>query len=58
MQLTEDKIIEIFYLADEFCQEFDKTVSKRALGNEPKKKAQNDAKRGDHHYGIVPLRVF
>ena len=38
MQLTEDKIIEIFYLADEFCQEFDKTVSKRALGNEPKKK--------------------
>ena len=38
MQLTGDKIIEIFYLADEFCQEFDKTVSKRSLGNEPKKK--------------------
>ena len=38
MQLTDDKIIEIFYLADEFCQEFDKTVSKRCIGNEPKKK--------------------
>lgn len=38
MQLTDDKIIEIFYLADEFCQEFDKTVSKRSIGNEPKKK--------------------
>ena len=38
MQLTVDKIIEIFYLADEFCQEFDKTVSKRSIGNEPKKK--------------------
>jgi len=38
MRLTDDKIIEIFYLADEFCQEFDKTVSKRSIGNEPKKK--------------------
>ena len=34
MRLTDDKIIEIFYLADEFCQEFDKTVSKRCIGNE------------------------
>ena len=38
MCLIEDKIIEIFYLADEFCQEFDKTVSNHSLGNEPKKK--------------------
>jgi len=38
MYLSEDKIIEIFYLADEFCQEFDKTVSNHSLGNEPKKK--------------------
>ena len=38
MRLTDDKIIEIFYQADEFCQEFDKTVSKRCIGNEPKKK--------------------
>lgn len=38
MYLSEDKIIEIFYLADEFCQEFDKTVSNRSIGNEPKKK--------------------
>lgn len=34
MRLTDNKIIEIFYLADEFCQEFDKTVSKRCIGNE------------------------
>lgn len=40
MQLTEDKIIEIFYLANKFCQEFDKTISKRKIGNEPKKKPQ------------------
>lgn len=36
MQLTEAKITEIFYLADEFCQEFDKTISKHSLGNKPK----------------------
>ncbi len=38
MQLTEAKIIEIFYLADEFCQEFDKNVSKHRLENKPKRK--------------------
>lgn len=38
MQLTEAKITEIFYLADEFCQEFDKTISKHSLGNKPKRK--------------------
>ena len=38
MQLTKDKITEIFYLADEFCQQFYKTVSKHQLGNKPKRK--------------------
>lgn len=37
MYLSEDKIIEIFYLADEFCQEFEKTVSNHSLGNELRK---------------------
>jgi hypothetical protein len=40
MYLSEDKITEIFYLADEFCIEFDKNVSKHALGNSPKRKPQ------------------
>ena len=38
MQLTRDKVTEIFYLADEFCQQFDKTISKHQLGNKPKRK--------------------
>ncbi|HKJ79272.1 MAG TPA: hypothetical protein VKA10_07040, partial [Prolixibacteraceae bacterium] len=38
MQLTGAKITEIFYLVDEFCQEFDKTISKHSLGNKPKRK--------------------
>jgi hypothetical protein len=38
MNLNKDKITEIFYLADEFCNEFDKTVSNYILGNTPKKK--------------------
>lgn len=38
MIITEDKITEIFYLADEFCIEFNKTVSQHLLGNKPKKK--------------------
>lgn len=38
MQLTKDKITEIFYLTDEFCQEFVKTISKHSLGNKPKRK--------------------
>ena len=38
MIITEDKITEIFYLADEFCIEFNKTVNQHLLGNKPKKK--------------------
>lgn len=38
MNLTKDKITEIFYLTDEFCIEFQKSISTHALGNEPKKK--------------------
>lgn len=38
MIITEDKITEIFYLADEFCIEFNKTMSQYSLGNKPKKK--------------------
>ena len=38
MCLSEDKIIEIFYLTDEFCQEFYKSVSKHTLGNVAKRK--------------------
>jgi len=38
MQITQSKVIEIFYLADEFCQEFSKTVSPYSLGKAPRKK--------------------
>lgn len=38
MNLSKDKITEIFYLTDEFCKEFEKTVSNYTLGNTPKKK--------------------
>lgn len=38
MIITEDKITEIFYLADEFCIEFNKTVDQHLLGKKPKKK--------------------
>lgn len=37
MTLTDDKITEIFYLIDEFCIEFDKSVGKHILGNKPKR---------------------
>lgn len=37
MQLSDDKITEIFYLADEFCKEFELVVSKHSLGNKPKR---------------------
>ena len=37
MTLTQDKITEIFYLIDEFCIEFDKSVEKHLLGNKPKR---------------------
>ena len=38
MYLSEDKIIEIFYLIDEFCKEFENSMLKHTLGNQPKKK--------------------
>ena len=40
MYLSDDKITEIFYLADEFCIEFEKNVSKHSIGNLPKRKPQ------------------
>ncbi len=38
MQLSKDKITEIFYLTDEFCQEFEKSTSNHILGNKPKRR--------------------
>lgn len=38
MYFTEDKITEIFYLTDEFCNEFKCALEKRVIGNEPKRK--------------------
>jgi hypothetical protein len=37
MQLTKDKVTEIFYLADEFCQEFTKSFDTYSIGNKPKR---------------------
>ena len=37
MQLTEDQIMEIFYLADEYCKEFSIYFDRHLLGNKPKK---------------------
>jgi hypothetical protein len=38
MLFTPAKITEIYYLADEFCKEFEKTLAPRLLGNSPKRK--------------------
>ena len=38
MTLSDNKIIEIFYLIDEFCHHFDQSVQKHTLGNRPKRK--------------------
>ena len=38
MYFTQDKITEIFYLTDEFCKEFQKSISGHLLGNSTKKK--------------------
>ena len=35
MYFTEDKITEIFYLTDEFCTEFQKSIEGHLLGNRP-----------------------
>ena len=38
MVISTDKITEIFYLVDEFCLEFEKSIQKHTLGNKPKRK--------------------
>ena len=38
MHLSSDKITEIFFLVDEFCNEFDKSICKYQIGKKPKKK--------------------
>lgn len=37
MQITKDKVTEIFYLTDEFCQEFSKSFKPYLIGNKAKK---------------------
>lgn len=38
MVLSNNKITEIFYLVDEFCLEFEKTIKNHLIGNKPKRK--------------------
>lgn len=38
MQLSKDKITEIFVIADDFCKEFKQSISKHTIGNKPKRK--------------------
>jgi len=38
MTLSIDKIINIFYLVDEFCQHFDQSIKDHSLGNQPRRK--------------------
>ena len=38
MNFTNDKVTEIFYLADEFCTEFEKVLLPNLIGNLPKRK--------------------
>ncbi len=38
MNLSKDKVIEIFVLCDDFCKEFEKFISKHKIGNKPKRK--------------------
>lgn len=37
MNFTDDKVVEIFFIVDEFCKEFEKELSKHLLGNAPKR---------------------
>ena len=37
MILSDNKITEIFYLVDEFCLSFEKTIQKHLIGNKPKR---------------------
>lgn len=38
MNIHKDKVTEIFFLADDFCVEFSKTINSYTIGNKPKKK--------------------
>lgn len=38
MTLASDKITEIFFIVDDFCIEFENSVSKHLIGNKPKRK--------------------
>jgi hypothetical protein len=38
MNITKDKITDIFYLTDEFCENFKKTIESHLIGNTPKRK--------------------
>ncbi len=38
MTLSTDKITEIFFIVDDFCIEFEKSVSEHLIGNKPKRK--------------------
>lgn len=38
MNITKDKITNIFYLTDEFCKNFKKTIEPHLIGNTPKRK--------------------
>jgi len=37
MRFSQDQVTEIFYLADEFCQEFYSAFNAHLIGNSPKK---------------------
>ena len=37
MIVSDNKITEIFYLVDEFCLSFEKTIQKHLIGNKPKR---------------------
>lgn len=38
MEITQTKITEIFYLVDEFCLEFERTITRHLIGNTPIRK--------------------
>ncbi|MBS9768490.1 MAG: M24 family metallopeptidase C-terminal domain-containing protein [Flavobacteriaceae bacterium] len=40
MNLSNDKVTEIFILANDFCKEFENTIAKYRIGKTPKKKPQ------------------
>lgn len=38
MNFTDAKIVEIYYMVDEFCKEFEPALSKKIIGNPSKRK--------------------